>query len=54
MIAALAAPGSHGAFRAAARAAMIERYDLKRRCLPQWLGSIEMVAKGGAEKKPAA
>ena len=51
--AALAAQGSHGAIRAAARAAMIERYDLKRRCLPQWLGFLEMVVKGTVEKKPA-
>jgi glycosyltransferase involved in cell wall biosynthesis len=44
---ALGAPRRHASLRARARATIIERYDLRRRCLPQWRTFIETVAGRG-------
>ena len=49
VIEALALPSSMRAIRARARATIVERYDLQRVCLPQWLRFIDFA--GG---KPAA
>jgi glycosyltransferase involved in cell wall biosynthesis len=45
VIDALAHPGRHAALREQARATIVERYDLRRRCLPQWRTFIESVAR---------
>ncbi|MBK1660869.1 glycosyltransferase family 4 protein [Paracraurococcus ruber] len=42
----LASPASYVPLRAAARRTVVERYDLRSRCLPELLGLIEDVAAG--------
>jgi glycosyltransferase involved in cell wall biosynthesis len=44
VIEALAEPARFAAIRSAARQAVIDRYDLKRKCLPVWLQLIDRVA----------
>ena len=44
VIEALALPSSMRAIRARARKTIVERYDLKRICLPQWLDFVERAA----------
>lgn len=44
-IEALASPERFTAIRAAARRTIVERYDLKTKCLPQWLGFLSHVAR---------
>jgi glycosyltransferase involved in cell wall biosynthesis len=41
---ALADPQRHASLRESARASILARYDLRRRCLPQWRAFIETVA----------
>ena len=45
VIDALAHPGRHASLREQARNTILERYDLQRRCLPQWRTFIESVAR---------
>ncbi len=45
-IAVLAEPERYRAMRAAARAHMVETYDLKTRCLPAWLDLVRRTAAG--------
>ena len=44
VIGALAEPRQHLKLRENARSTIIERYDLRRKCLPQWRTFIQTVA----------
>ncbi len=47
-IAALAEPEKFKPLRAAARQTIVERFDLKRVCLPKWVSFVDAVAKQGS------
>ena len=48
VIEALALPSSMRAMRSRARATIVQRYDLKRICLPQWIGFVERAGQDGS------
>ena len=48
VIEALALPSSMRAMRARARKTIVERYDLRRTCLPQWLRFVDLASGLGA------
>jgi glycosyltransferase involved in cell wall biosynthesis len=50
MLAALRDPARHVPLRAAARAKVVERYDLRTRCLPAGLALLQEVAAAGARE----
>jgi glycosyltransferase involved in cell wall biosynthesis len=50
----LADPDAHAPIAAAARQSIIDRYDLKTRCLPRQLDLVEKLAAGGEPEPDAA